>query len=93
MLDELLSRLAAGRAFISCTIDVDEATAATFLKMRRSPQRFTPSCFEGDWAEPDSHPPAGELRLVAAVRNDDGDHVHIVGRHGKSLYATTREMP
>jgi len=93
MIDELLFRLAAGRTFIACTVDLDEANAATFLEMRRSPQRFTLRCFEGDWAVSDSHPPAGPVRVVAALRGADGNRVYIVVRHGKVLYAASREMP
>ena len=86
-LDGFVTAIRGGRAFAACTLDISTGEAKRFQQLRRSPPRFTPKCFEGDWSITDSHPASGQVRLVGVVKVSEADKMFLVAKQGASLYA------
>lgn len=84
---ELITAHDAGERFTVVEIELDASVLAGFVRIKRNPSVFRPSLFTGDWADADSHPRLGSIRVLRVMRGRDGV-TRVIGRQGAHLYAT-----
>ena len=74
-----------GEDFAAIEIILSHAEAKDWVQMRTDPPRFRPQIFIGSWANPKSHPKAGEVRILRVMTGPDSV-TRAIARQGKFLY-------
>ena len=74
-----------GVAFAAIEINLTKIETRDWVRMRSNPRRFQPQIFIGTWADPNSHPSPGEIRILRVMTGPD--HItRAVARQGKNLF-------
>jgi len=74
-----------GVTFAACVVELTKLETKDWVKMRSDPPRFQPKIFVGAWADPNSHPTPGELRILRIMTGPD-KVTRAIARQGKFLY-------
>jgi hypothetical protein len=74
-----------GQDFASSEINLTKSEAKDWVRMRSNPWRFQPMIFIGTWADPNSHPAPGEIRILRIMTGPD-QVTRAIARQGKYLY-------
>ncbi len=80
-IDDYLS----GVDFAASEVKLSSAESKEWVRMRSNPWRFHPQIFIGTWADPNSHPSAGEIRILRIMTGPD-EVTRAIARQGKHLY-------
>ncbi len=67
-------------------MNVTEAERNVWVKIRKDPEAFRKSLFDGDWADAAHHPDLGQLRILRVITGHDGVS-RIIARQGDFLFA------
>jgi hypothetical protein len=84
--EQLVSNILAGQTFRVTPIMITSDECKKWVRLRKNPDRFLPTVFDGDWANIDAHPEAGTHRAISVVLCNDGIGRAVI-RSGKFLYA------
>jgi len=74
-----------GVDFAASETKLTKAETRDWVRMRSNPWRFQPQIFIGTWADPDSHPSPGEIRILRVIKGPD-EITRAIARQGKHLY-------
>jgi hypothetical protein len=85
-LQDLINEYAESGRFGAAELVLDKDAAGLFVRMRRDPRRFLPDIFQGDWADPETHPRPGKVRVLRVMQGADSV-IRVIARQGKFLYA------
>lgn len=75
----------AGIDFASSETNLTKAETREWVRMRSNPWRFQPQIFIGPWADPNSHPRPGKIRILRIIKGPD-EITRAIARQGEHLF-------
>lgn len=75
----------AGLDFTATEVNLTKLETTDWVRMRLNPWRFQPKIFIGTWANPNSHPSPGEIRILRVMTGPD-QITRAIARQGKHLF-------
>lgn len=85
-LDNIIKHFDSGKPFVPEVVELTQLDCQVWVRFRIDPKRFLPSIFNGDWANTTQHPSPGDMRILRAMKGDDGV-TRLIARQGRYVYA------